>query len=543
MMDQGVSFSVSPAASPHTPYSTFMQVIANDLETLLETNYQLLHYDAAIELSLWDAAAVGSGILKTVWDGGLEGGLGNANIVRVDPWSFYPDPNATSMDDSQYFIEYRRMSVDEIMRRFPLAYDQVMRNISSLRDGGNGPADETRPFVYDNSRYPMANPSALPGGTFQNPSGKGGMGSYGLPGQARQSTSMATMGVNVYECWVRENIVDPPMTDDDPNSALSQDAPNIYSQWRVIVHAAGVVLMDEIAPDLWSYDRHPYDRVIFDDIGEFWGLCLTTHLTGGQIAINRLLASVQQNAELTGNPILLNPPELRHCPTGDDFPTRREVYSPSSSAVNGNAKPEWMQPPQVPQYIIELINWWIGRLENTSGISPITKGQMPQGRNSGQTVTSVQDSAFVRIRSGLRHLERTLGNVGNLLAQLIIENFTVPRTVAIVGPQGAKSALHLAAKHFYAPYRDTDGNKQMPLKYALIVTAGANNPTSRQARITEADTLFAMGAIDQQAVLEAHGYPNWQVIVQRVMQQQQQLAAAGQQAKPPGARQRSKRKT
>ena len=367
------------------------------------------------------------------------------------------------------------------------------------------------------------------------------MGSYGLPGQSRQS-AVQTMGVNVYECWLRENVVeDPP--DTDPNSDLSETAPLIYSRWRVIVHAAGIVLMDEIATELWSTGRHPYDRVVFDDIGEFWGLCLCTHLAGGQIAINRLLASIQQNAELTGNPILLNP-----AASGISLQAMLsrpgEVYSPSTSAVNQNAEPHWMQPPDVPRYIMDLINWWIARLENTSGISGITKGQLPQGRNSGQTVSSVQDSAYVRVRSGLRHLERTLGNVGNLLAQLIIENFTIPRTASIVGPSGIKSGLSLAAKHFYAPYRSSDGNKLMPLKYAIIVTAGANNPTSRQSRIAEADTLFAMGAIDQQAVLEAHGYPNWQLIIQRVTQQAIEMAKAGAQApQPAGKRVRAKRKT
>ena len=547
MMDQGISWSIAPAATPHTPFSSFMSKLSIDLETIVESNWEVLNYSAAVEKSLWDAAQFGSGIIKTVWDGGLDSGLGNANLLRVDPYSFYPDPNATSLDDANYLIEYRRMGLDDIMRRYPLAYDEVKRNVALLRDGGNGPADEQRPFVYDNTKYPMANPSALPGGTFQNPiPGAGGMGSYGLPGGSRQN-AVDTMGVNVYECWIRENVVeDPP--DTDPLSDLSQEAPLIYDRWRVVVHAAGVILMDELAEDLWEYSRHPYDRIVFDDIGEFWGLCLVTHLSSGQIAINRLLASVQQNAELTGNPILLDP---ANSGIARQAVINRpgERYQINSGAVNGGAKPEWMQPPTVPQYIIDLINWWIARMENISGMGGLAKGVSPQGRNSQQTISSVQDSQFVRVRSGLRHLEATLRNTGNMMCQLIIQNFTIPRTIAILGPSGEKSALHLAARHFYAPYRnDRDEQKMMPLKYGLIVTAGANNPTSRSSRIAEADTLFAMGAIDQQAVLEAHNYPNWQEIVQRVTQQQQQLAAMGMQAQNSGQggqgkRVRSKRKS
>jgi hypothetical protein len=54
------------------------------------------------------------------------------------------------------------------------------------------------------------------------------------------------------------------------------------------------------------------------------------------------------------------------------------------------------------------------------------------------------------------------------------------------------------------------------MKFALYVRAGASMPISRSARAQEADTLFAMGAIDHQAVIEAHDYPNRRQILERV---------------------------
>jgi len=177
MTDQEVSFSVSPAATPHTPYGSYMGVQANDLQTLLESNFETQDWRRQISIMLWDAAQFGSGILKSTWDGGSDGGLGNAQINRVDPYCFYPDPHATSLDDAQYLIEVRRMSLDEIQRRFPLSYDIVKLFATDLKDGGQGPADVERPFLYDQGKYPISNPGALPGGS----------GVYGLPGQARQS--------------------------------------------------------------------------------------------------------------------------------------------------------------------------------------------------------------------------------------------------------------------------------------------------------------------------------------------------------------------
>ena len=72
--------------------------------------------------------------------------------------------------------------------------------------------------------------------------------------------------------------------------------------------------------------------------------------------------------------------------------------------------------------------------------------------------------------------------------------------------------LALRARHFFVP--NDEGAD--PLKFSIYVRAGSAMPISRAARIQEAETLFAMGALDPQAVLEAHDYPNRQMILQRL---------------------------
>lgn len=71
------------------------------------------------------------------------------------------------------------------------------------------------------------------------------------------------------------------------------------------------------------------------------------------------------------------------------------------------------------------------------------------------------------------------------------------------------------------------------MKFSIQCMAGSGNPTSRQARIAEADALLAMGAIDRQAVLQTHNFPHWQDIEQRMEQKeaaQMAAMAAGQMA-------------
>ena len=64
------------------------------------------------------------------------------------------------------------------------------------------------------------------------------------------------------------------------------------------------------------------------------------------------------------------------------------------------------------------------------------------------------------------------------------------------------------------------------MKFSIQCMAGSGNPTSRQARIAEADALVALGMIDRQAVLMTHNFPHWQDIEKRMeAKEQAQLAA------------------
>jgi hypothetical protein len=128
---------------------------------------------------------------------------------------------------------------------------------------------------------------------------------------------------------------------------------------------------------------------------------------------------------------------------------------------------------------------------------------------------------------------------GELAVHLISQNYTTPRVVAIVGDKGTNTSLQLAARHFYSPSRDFETGKydMSPLVFALNVSAGSDRPTSRQARIAEADALFAMHAVDQQYVLEAHQVSDADAVVQRM---QQAAMAAAQAAHAAGGKQQPK---
>lgn len=513
MTDQRPTFDAIPSVPPGSPNADFYSRLAQDLKTVLQSVWQVQHYDAEVELGVWDSQVFGTAIFKSGWDDSLNSGIGDVTFRRIDPYTFYPDPQATSLRDANYFIEARTMSLQEMDRRWPGSADKFL----------NGQTDDVdvHPTMFDSQpNVPRANPGAISPNTSH---------SYGLPGQSRLSgQAFEDIGVTVFEAWLRQHHVDEVKGGPDDGEQTTVDT------WRVVCVAGNCVLMDEMSADIFPWAGHPYDRFVPFEIGEFWGVSLVDLLTPTQLAINKLLASFQQNVELTGNPILKED-------TRSGLTRQRIANRPGTRiSMNPGGQAEWMAPPTTSQDFMSLIQWYIGEMERVSGLSAINRGIAPGGRNAASVIDSMQEASFVRVRMMLRNLEWAIKSNLEKLASLVVQNYTLPRMIAMMGPDGATSAQYLRGRHFYVPDRSSDDpTASAPLRFQLLVQAGSALPTSRASRAMEADTLFAMGALDVQAVLEAHDYPNRNLIAQRVMMAQQQQGLG--MAPAPGARQRAGR--
>ncbi len=510
MTDQKVMPDVMCAAPAGSSWSGHMAILGQQLEQILDTIYMVGGWELEMVKSLWDSSQFGVGIMKAEWDSGLDNGLGNVNIRRIDPWAFYADPDCTSLDDAEYLFEVRKMSYAEIERRFPATSEQLIYDAVHF---GDPPNDQARPRPdYSSPEIPMAWPAMLPGSNTG--------GAYGLEGQGARDHvgSVLSQPVAVYECWIRENYrFDRETTD----ASLVDEEPVVTDRWRVIVYTGRTVLLDEYAETLFQESRHPYVRFADEETGDFWQTPICSHLAPCQLAINRLLGSAQGNTELTGSPVFMAATNsgISRASISPTPGTRLDI---SPAAANSANKPQWLNPPQLPSALMALVEFWIGRMANISGLSGAQRGAVPSGRQAQQTTQAAQEAGFVRIRSGLRNLEAGLAVLFQLCANLIVQNYDVPRIVSIIGPDGESTALRLAARHFYTPHRSADGSMTtIPLKFSLVVKAGSSAPTSRQARIAEADALFAMKAIDSQAVLEVHQFPNYAQVLQRMAQAKQ----------------------
>lgn len=515
MTDQRFMFEVTPSAIPHSSVWNDITALATDLSQILDSSWIAHSEEAQITMALWDGEIYGTGILKTTWDMSVVGGMGDATVKRIDPYSFYPDPNARSMDDANYFIEARKVSLIELDRRFPGA-GRLFVDGGGMEEG----VDEAPTQIDDatSNDRPRGFLGPITGtGIGNQPAGVNLSGTYA---RTEDERFLAHPGVTVLECWMREHeyLRDP----QNPSMIVG-----VYDSWRVVVVVGNHVLMNEPAERLWSHSRHPYSRYVPFDIGEFWGLAMVELLAPSQISINRILMAMQLHAELTGNPVLKESPRANTARVPVTNKPGQRV------PVGDGGMYEWMNPPQLSQTFSELLNYFLSRMETVSGLSAITRGGNVSGRQAQGVMDAMQEAAFVTIRLVLRQVERVMHDAGELKASLIAENYTEPRVISVLGPEGSQTLKSLRARHFYLPRRD-DPSASAPMRFSINVDAGSRLHTSRKMREDRAIMLFSLGAIDEWAVLEALDYPNRAQIHARVMEMKAQGLL-----QPPGQRKRA----
>lgn len=507
-------FDAMPVSDPNSAFYDFYLDLGNDLKITMNSCWDEQRFDPELERMLWDVQMYGTGISKTLWDPTAVDGLGNVTMKRVDPFCFYPDPDAHSLDDANYMFEVQRISIAELDRRFPGAAGQLVGG-----DGTESLPDDSPSQLGDRGQgsgglEPLGRSGKNPAGNDTNPR-------WSLTTEKSAPFRSATDHVVVYYAWLRETsdarvpeleLAADPTTprelldeDEERNPMTRPDKPRTDS-WRCVVYCGATVLLDEFADDLWSHGKHPYDRFVEQEMGEFWGRSMVDLLASAQVSVNRLLAAIEHNIWLMGNPIMVEDKR-------SGIPRATITNRPGQRlTTNPGSKIDWLSPPQMqPQMAVELLRFYIGEMERISGISGMVRGATPTGRNASSVLDAFQEAAFVRVRLMIRNLETMLKGVAEKTASLICEFYDTPRIVSLVGPSGEQTALAIRGEHFY-----TSSDKgRVPMRFQISVEAGSSLPTSKHARMAEADTLYAMQAIDREAVLEAHNFPGRKEIVKR----------------------------
>lgn len=509
MTDQRPTTQTTPIIPPFSTEADYYDRIAEHMNAALAATFQGNNLDAEIESMLWDVCTYQIGYQKTTWEPWLADGYGDAAFRRVDPFTMYPDPLARSPKDLGYIIEAKTMTLDDVDRAFPGAVERVMA-------GQTEDIDESphRMDTHTSSTAPRTNLAAISPSTYSR---------FAPSERANKLSVTEDPVVVVLEAWIRTHET---ITHEDDDS-IQEGTARVMDRWKCVVTCGNTVLMNEYADDVYAFTTHPYDRMVLFETGEWYGPGLVEFLTSPQESINRMLANIEQNIMLVGNPIFYEGRRANSV-TKSNRPGQR---------IKGAGRDEvgWLEPPTLHPDQINLIQYYESKIETISGLSAIVRGFSPEGRNSSDVMSSVQDSAFVRVRATLRNLERCLKGVTQKQTALIAEFYTEPRMIATVGVDGTKTRLALRSRNFYTLPPTDDGEQDgTPMRFQIMADAGSEHPTSRGARQSQAERLFAMGAIDEIEVLKAEKWPNYREVASRVLEGK---AMSGELGQAPGKRQ------
>jgi hypothetical protein len=226
------------------------------------------------------------------------------------------------------------------------------------------------------------------------------------PMSADAGPSSSYKGVKVREYWAR------------PSSANPKGK---YAVW------AGGKQLAEKEPD----DPMPY--IMFPGIivpGRFWPTSIVEQLRPVQTELNKTRSQIRENAARIGNPALLKNRLANVDYTG--LPGEVIEYDD----LTPNAVPTFLQPPGMPAYVEQEIDWLQQALQEISGQHEVSAGQAPPGVTAASAISLLQEQDDTRLGPDITEMEGAIGEAGEKIAKLIARYYTDERTIRIAGEDG-----------------------------------------------------------------------------------------------------------
>jgi hypothetical protein len=211
-------------------------------------------------------------------------------------------------------------------------------------------------------------------------------------------------GVKVRELWIR------------PNSQ--------FPKGRRTVWARDKVLFDDDSP----YEQLPY--VMFRGLpvpGRFWPTSITEQLREPQTELNKIKSQIRENAQRIGNPMLLRSRLANVKYTG--VPGEEVLYDDTTA----NATPSYLQPPEMPNYVVQEIDRILEAFREISGQHEVSNSQVPAGVTAASAINLLLEQDDTRLGPTITEMETSLSYSGKMVLRLIGQYYTEERMVGLVG--------------------------------------------------------------------------------------------------------------
>lgn len=481
--------------------------IAGIIGKVIEWILDSVALDLLLPKTMLNALIFGNGFMKVIWNPALRMGVGDIDVLNVDPTNIFFNPEATDWKSVTEVRHVEQMPLSWLKAMYPDKAE--MLGHGGLKDGSiivNRPQEPQRV----SGRGEPVEVKSTTGTSYTYPAGSTSSGQ-----------SAPKQSATVMEAWVFQR---------DSN------------RWRKTVIANDVLLDDQIT----DFDTPPFVHFVDYPVGwTIWASGEIQHVESLQYEINRRRGMALDIMRHCAMPMLVVDPA-----SGVDHETIKARPNLVIPAEGGPAAVGVLAPQMDLGGIFQINDRDKEDFNGILGNVDIIQGKTPPRVEAGVALEILAESANTRLRAKVRYMEAALQRLGQIIIKMVQKYYTGPRIFRIVGNEFSSGGVPQQAQFFATnqpvgmepdpagqmqPTFDETSNFIPPdAEFDVKIGAGSTLPISKTARFQQAITLFDRGAIDQEELLKSAAWPKWEEVLQRMQFQQMQMMMQQQGVAPEG---------
>jgi hypothetical protein len=439
---------------------------ASDLQEIFSYEWDRESMNKKLYKELINTLVLGNSVFFVPWDSNEK----NIKAIPVSPFNIFPDPLATDVEDAEYIIYASYKNVNVLKKLFPSRANDL--HGSDINYGE---------LVYDNNKNAKIDNQIL-----------------------------------VLEVWTKDYETIDEVNKDIKTTKLK------YPNGRVITLCPelGIVLSDK--PNPYNDGKHPFVIIKDYDVpGKFWGEGEVAQLLSPQKHMNELNNAIIDNAKTSANmPWVID--------KNAGIPQGKITARPGLVLrKNPGSTVDRLQPPGMPNYVINAVDTYKNDMEQISGIFDSLKGNSETGVYTAQGILALQEAGQARIRLKVKLMEDTLGKMATMWFARMRQFWKQDRWLQITKADGTYDL-----KRFVKSALDYD--------YDIKITAGSTMPVNRGAmldlmvRLAQTQMPDGQPLVDRQAVAEYLPEEVKSALLRRMNGENQSLAQLQQQVQQIG---------
>lgn len=461
----------------------------SDLQTLLTQLLEVWAAKPGYADALQDIIGFGllaRGIGKVQWNPRLSGGMGDVELLSINPLNFYCLGGEGSIENSECCIETRWVTIASLKRQFGSLADGIEPEPMGMPD-----SQVMRPRQLSSSEWAKLAPN------MQRLLGikSGGMNDQLFPRVRQRIYWLRDSAINESSKTVR-------VGREHANwSYLVEPGMPLFPRGRLIVVAGRKVLSDGCNP--YFLGKFPYVEML--PLKPTWGtdgMSLMGNLIGPQDIINRIMAGLLETIKAGLTPTIITPTGAISRGDLDNISTTISGGKLEYNIMRtGGQKPEFRKQPETPQLALPFLNMTMREMDQTTGSAAVDAAAQKQQVPSHDTMEMIQNSRSGMVRLMGRRLEGFMNRAGHMVVANMLQFYSVGHRVSILGEKG------ISSRDFSPLYGSLLSGGMMPEEFVkkihFSIRSGSALSFDKETRAQMATILCERGLLSRKNMFRA----------------------------------------